>query len=144
VTGTANEFHDYNDKIYNGNISEVSSSFDLFSVWLFGKDEKVNAGCTLIDISSSGGAVLIPKKQPAPVESFDLVIMSPQDKNDILTILRAECCWVDEDYSVLHKKLGMRFMNINSIKLGVIDALIYLMTSYKKSAFKCCLLDGRK
>ena len=77
MTGTANEFYDYNENLNN---------IDLFSAWLFGK---INANCILSDINRDGCSVLIPKDQSTPCGAFNLLIMSAKDSDQLHTVLTA-------------------------------------------------------
>ena len=101
-------------------ISSNNSSMcvdEALSVWLLGNSQRVNAGCALINVSESGGAVIVPVDQPAPSDDFDVVVMSTESDSGILTILQAEKRWIDTNYSDTHKKMGVEFININALIL---------------------------
>jgi len=133
MTGTACFINDYVD-----HSCRKSRNIDLFSAWLFGK---VNTSCLLVDITAGGGAVLVPAKQSVPAEAFDLVIMSPDNKDEALTIIRAEKCWLNENFSRTHKKLGMRFHYAGQEKLQEIKDLGKLLTAQTKNNLACYLLN---
>ena len=128
MAGTANEFYDYNDNLNN---------IDLFSAWLFGK---INANCILSDVSRCGCSVLIPKKQSAPSGAFKLLIMSPDDSNQLHTVLNAEQCWQDENYSSTHKKIGIKFQNLDFDQLLEINVLTQHFKLSGNTNIKCSLL----
>jgi c-di-GMP-binding flagellar brake protein YcgR len=110
-------------------------------VWLLDKNERVSAGCMLVDISDGGAAVLVPRNQPAPSDEFDLVVMSPDGKDGILTILQAEKRWVDTKYSGTHKKMGMEFVNVNPLKSQVINSLINMIESKQRTSLGCNIVN---
>ncbi len=128
MTGTANEFYDYNDKLNN---------IDLFSAWLFGK---INANCILSEVSQSGCSVLMPKSQSAPSGAFKLLIMSPEDSDRLHTALYAEQDWQDKNYSSTHKKIGIKFHNIEYDQLLEINILTQHFKLSGNIAIKCSLL----
>ena len=128
MTGTANEFYDYNDSLNN---------IDLFSAWLFGK---INANCILSDLSRSGCSVLIPKNQSAPSGAFNLLIMSPEDSNQLHTVINAEQRWQDENYSSTHKKIGIKFQNLEYDQLLEINVLTQHFKLSGNTKIKCSLL----
>ena len=128
MTGTANEFYDYNDNLNN---------IDLFSAWLFGK---INANCILSELSQSGCSVLMPSNQSAPSGAFNLLIMSPDDSNRIHTALNAEQRWQDKNYSATHKKIGIQFNNIENDQLLEINLLMQHFRHSGNKAIKCSLL----
>jgi hypothetical protein len=126
------------------NISSNHSSMptdEILPAWLLDKNERVSAGCMLVNISDGGGAVLVPVNQPAPSDDFDLVIMSPEDNNGILTILQAEKRWIDTGYSATHKKMGVEFINVNPLKLQVINSLIKIIDTQEKVSFGCDIVN---
>ncbi len=122
-------------------IDNKPSETQLLSAWLFDQDEKISAGCLLVDISDGGAAILIPVNQPVPTEAFDLVIMSSEDRHEILTILEAEKRWLDTGYSTTHKKMGVEFLHLDTIKLQVISSLIQLMETRKNSSIDCDVVN---
>ena len=128
MTGTANEFYDYNDNLNN---------IDLFSAWLFGK---INANCILSDISRTGCSVLIHKNQSAPSAKFNLLIMSPEDSKRLHTVLKAEQCWQDKNYSSTHKKIGIKFHHIEQDQLLEINALTHHFKLFGNTSIKCSLI----
>jgi len=135
MTGTACMFNDYAEVAHR-----KSRNIDLFSAWLFGK---VNTGCILVDISCGGGAALIPKKQNDPASSFDLVIMSPENKDEAVTIIPAERRWLIENYSRTHKKIGFEFNSIDQIKAEDIELINTLINAQKDNNLACHLLNRR-
>ena len=128
MTGTANEFYDYNDKLNN---------IDLFSAWLFGK---INANCILSDISLCGCSVLIPINQSAPSGAFNLLIMSPEDSDRLHTVLNAEQRWEDKKFSSTHKKIGIKFRNSDFDQLLKINTLTQHFKLSGDTKIKCSLL----
>ncbi len=129
MTGTANEFYDYNE----------SSNMDLFSAWLFGR---INANCLLSDISRCGCSVLIPKKQSAPSENFKLLIMCPDDNEKLYTVLKVGKCWENNDYSSTHQKIGIKFINVDHDQLNAIDVLEKHFKLSVHATIKCSLLKS--
>jgi len=127
MAGTASEFCDYNE----------SNNMDLFSAWLFGK---INANCILADLSRCGCSVLIPKKQSAPSGIFNLLIMSPDDSDRLHTVLKAEQRWEEVNYSATHKKIGIRFSELEHDKLLEINVLSQYFKLSGNVAIKCSLL----
>ena len=128
MTGTANEFYDYNDNLNN---------IDLFSAWLFGK---INANCILSEVSQSGCSVLIPENQSAPSGAFNLLIMSPEDSNRLHIVLNAEQDWQDKNYSSTYKKIGFKFHNIDYDQLQEINILTQHFKLSGNIPIKCSLL----
>lgn len=101
MTGSASSFTDFND-----NVSSKAHNINLLTTWLFCK---INTDCVLTDITTSGGSALVPHNQPAPSALFDLVIMSPVKPYEALISIRAETRWMDDNYSMKHKKLDLNF-----------------------------------
>jgi len=127
MAGTANEFYDYSE----------SNNVDLFSAWLFGK---INANCILSDLSRCGGSVLIPEKQSVPTGIFNLLIMCPEDSDRLHTVLKAELRWLDENYSSTHKKMGIKFRELEHDQLLEINVLSQHFMSAENATIKCGLL----
>ena len=125
MTGTANEFYDCSDKLNN---------IDLFSAWLFGK---INANCVLSDLSRYECSVLIPKNQSAPSGAFSLLIMSPEDSDQLHTVLKAEQSWQDKNYSSTHKKIGVKFQNLDFDQLLEINVLMQHVKLSGNANIKC-------
>jgi hypothetical protein len=96
----------------------------LLPAWLLTSDYTASQSCVMTDLSSGGAAILIPRSQAAATETFDLIILSPDNDDEILTILSAEQCWKDEDHSPDHIKIGVVFSEMNSIKTQVINKMI--------------------
>ena len=115
-----------------------SRNISLLTAWLFGK---VNTGCVLVDISCEGGAALIPKKQKNPVGSFDLVIMSPDNQDEAVTVISAEKRWLINNYSRTHKKIGFKFDNLDQVKSTDIQLINKLIDAQKESNLTCHLLN---
>ena len=128
MTGTANEFYDYSEKLNN---------IDLFSAWLFGK---INANCELSDLSRNECSVLIPKNQSAPCGAFSLLIMSPENSDQLHTVLHAEQSWQNENYSSTHKKIGVEFLNPDFDQLLEINVLMQQLKLSGNAYIKCSLL----
>jgi hypothetical protein len=133
MTGTACIFNEYVEVAHR-----KSRNIDLLSAWLFGK---VNTGCVLVDISCDGGAALIPKKQKNPVGPFDLVIMSPDNQDEAVSVILAEKRWLINNYSRTHKKIGFKFDNIDQIKSENIQLIKKLIDSQKENNLACHLLN---
>lgn len=133
MTGTASVLNDYTD-----NANKKARNINLLSSWLFGK---VNTDCTLVDLSLCGGAVLVPLHQPVPGNSFDLVIMSPENREDVFTTIHAEPRWQDNEFSSTHKKVGFRFKNIDLEKHQDIRELLQLIASQKSLQLECSILN---
>lgn len=133
MAGTANVFIDYTE-----NANTKPRSIELLSAWLFGR---VNTGCLLVDISTCGGAVLIPKKHPVPSASFDLIIMSPENKEKTLAILQAETRWLDDAFSATHKKFGFKLKQTDLIKHGDIENITRHLGSQTVANLECNLLS---
>jgi hypothetical protein len=133
MTGTACFINDYVD-----HSCKKSRNIELFSAWLFGK---VNTSCLLVDITAGGGAVLVPVKQSIPADAFDLVIMSPDNKDEAITIIRAEKRWINEKFSRTYKKVGMRFQYAGQEKLQEIKDLSELLAAQTKNNLVCYLLN---
>ncbi len=138
MTGTACIVTNYTEV----NIQK-SGYFERLSTWLFGKDNAFNLGCTLVDVSTCGGAVLIPGEQPAPGELFELVIMSPEQNNSIFTILQAKQRWINENYTDTHVKMGFEFHNINATKHQMINSLIKLVSTQQELKLECSLMHNK-
>jgi len=136
MTGTASELCESNE-FFNNKLSNT----DLFSAWLFGK---INADCLLSDISQDGCSILIPKKHPPLKETFNLIIMSPDDNEKVHTILAARQCWSNNLHSTTHIKTGIEFLDITKDLLTEINLLItYFTYSDHSSAplIKCSTLN---
>lgn len=130
MAGTANEFYDLNE----------SNNIDLFSAWLFGK---INANCLLSDLSRCGCSVLVPKQQSAPFGIFNLLIMSPDDGERLHTVLKGEMCWQDVEYSATHKKIGVKFCELEHAQLLEISVLSQCFKRPGITTIKCSLLKHR-
>lgn len=133
MTGTASVLNDYTD-----NANKKARNISLLSSWLFGK---VNTDCTLVDLSLCGGAVLIPLHQPVPGNSFDLVIMSPENREEVFCAIQAEQRWQDNEFSSTHKKFGFRFKNIDLEKHQDIRELLKLAASQQNLELVCSILN---
>ena len=126
------------------NLLRETSGADLdqsLPVWLLNEDEQVCAGCLLVNISDGGGAVLMPVHQPIPLGIFDLVVLSPENSNVILTILQAEKRWIAMGHTETYNKVGMEFTNINPLKLQVINSLIKLIDPQETSGLLCSIIS---
>lgn len=109
----------------NRNISTKKTYLvSLLPGWLLNDDYNASHSCVMTNISSGGAAILIPRSQATLVEEFDLAFLSPDNEDEILTILIAEQRWKDEDYSPEHIKIGVVFSQMNLIKTQVINAMI--------------------
>jgi len=128
MTGTANEFYECSD-----NLNKV----DLFSAWLFGK---INANCILSDLSRDECSVLIPNNQSAPSGVFSLLIMSPENSDQLHTVLNVEQSWQDKNHSATHKKMGVRFHNPDFDQLLEINVLMQHLKLSANANIKCGLL----
>jgi hypothetical protein len=135
MTGTACLINEYIDTT---TASRKSRNIDLFSAWLFGR---VNTACMLIDVNAVGGAVLVPVKQAVPAETFDLVIMSPDNPEEAHTIIRSEKHWINDHFSKTHKKVGMRFQYAGQEKLQEIKSLSQLLAEQANNNLVCYLLN---
>lgn len=111
---------------------------NLFSSWLFGK---VNTDCLLVDLSLCSGAVLVPLPQPLPGDAFELMIMSPENSEEIFTTIQAEPGWQDKEFSSTHRKLGFRFKNIDLEKHQDIRQLLKLAAPAKSLQLTCSILN---
>ncbi|NOQ90829.1 MAG: hypothetical protein GQ549_07770 [Gammaproteobacteria bacterium] len=131
MTGTACDFNEYSE-----NISHRSRNFDLMSKWLFGR---ITTDCTLADISKSGCSILVPDNLPLSATYFNLMIMSPVDKNTVLMKLNIEKRWQDDNYSSTHKKIGARFNRFNDDTKEDIDAVISLFHDQRNAKLVCTL-----
>ncbi len=133
MAGTASVFTDCTD-----NTNYKSRNIGLLASWLFGR---VNTGCILTDISTCGGASLIPKNQPSPSGLFELVIMTLEKDDEALTTIQAEMRWLDENFSSTHKKIGFKFQNSEQVDNRAIESIIELLTNKKQSDIKCSILN---
>jgi len=136
MTGTASELCEYNE---NETSDFIKAEF--ISAWLFGR---INANCTLYDISHCGCAILLPTDQKPPLEVIKLIIMSPDDDEKIHTILAAEPRWIEEDYSSLHKKMGFRFLEVKADLYDEISSLIPHVKTIGSQSLKCSILNKSK
>ncbi len=132
MTGTANELIDHND-----NTVLNSSNFELFSAWLFGN---INANCIINDISHCGCSILVPKYKSVPAETFNLLIMSPDNDKELHTVVSAQPRWSDKKALSTHVKTGVKFLNINADTREQINDLIRHITLSNSKKIKCSLL----
>ena len=133
MTGTASKFYEHNDFISN-----KLSSTELFSAWLFGK---IKADCLLSSISLNGCSILIPKNYPLLKQTFNLVIMSPCNKEIVHTVLSAKQCWSNEHHSHSHAIVGIQFTNIKEDLYEEIEALISYLSLSKNNTIKCSTIN---
>lgn len=111
----------------------------LLPAWLLNQTHKADSGCTLVDLSDTGAAVLVPRSLATTAESFDLVFMSPDSKDEILTTLQAGQRWRDEEYSDEYIKIGVVFNNIRPITHQIINAMIEILEQKKTAHIQICL-----
>lgn len=135
MTGTASTFNDFTD---TDNINDRSRHINFFTSWSFGK---MYPDCLLTDITRCGGSVLIPKRRSAPSAALDLLIISPENKDEIHTIIHAEQRWVDVDFSDKYKKIGLEFIYIDPLTIHAIDSVVELFTQQKNTTIKCNLVN---
>jgi len=131
MTGTACDFNEYSENTNNN-----SRNFDLMSKWLFGR---ITTSCILDDISKGGCAILVPENHCLSAKHFELMIMSPADKHTVLIKTNIEKCWIDENYSNTHKKIGARFNSFNADTTEDIDAIISLFHDQRNAKLLCTL-----
>jgi len=134
MTSTANAHIDFADT----DNSHQSRRIDLLSAWLFGK---VNTDCVLANISRSGAAVLIPIQENNPAETLELIIMSPENQQEILTKIRAQLRWIDIKYSKKYKKAGLEFQNIDALHHHTVDSIMQHFSRQKRTDIKCNLFN---
>ena len=96
----------------------------LLPAWLLNSTDPADERCVMTDLSSGGAAILVPRSQASQAESFDLVFMSPDNEDEILTTLPAEQRWRDEQHSPDYVKIGVAFLEMDAIKVQVINAMI--------------------
>ncbi|MGB5396411.1 MAG: PilZ domain-containing protein [Gammaproteobacteria bacterium] len=99
----------------------------LLPARLLNSDIRASQSCVITDLSSGGAAVLVPRSQATFEASFDLAFMSPDNNNEILTILPVIQRWRNEQHSPDHIKIGVMFPDMNLIKTQVINAMIEIL-----------------
>ena len=103
----------------------------LVPVWPLNAGSKVTQGCSLTDLSYRGASILIPKAHDILPELFELVFMSPDNKDEILTSLQVEQRWKDVDISEDSITVGVEFQNSNPIMIQVVNAMIEVFNQKK-------------
>ncbi len=66
--------------------------------------------------------------------------MSPEDSDRLHTMLNVEQRWQDKNYSSTHKKIGIRFQNIDFDQLLEINVLTQHFKLSENTKIKCSLL----
>lgn len=130
MTGTASEMYDFNDN------TELSNG-ELLSAWIFGK---INTNCLLVDLNRHGCSVLVPKDQSLPVGKFKLMVMSPDNNEQVHTVLNAEQHWANHEHSGSHFKIGIQFRNLEQNMLQEINLLLYQFENMGADNIKCSLV----
>jgi hypothetical protein len=108
----------------NSTVTKKTYLVSLLPAWLLNSDYTASQSCVMTDLSGIGAAILIPQSQASAAEVFDLIVLSPDNENEILAILPAEQRWRDEDHSPDHIKIGVTFSEMNSNMAQVINKMI--------------------
>lgn len=132
MAGTASTLTEYI------NPAEQQHFFSRISGWLSGNNDAIYKGCTLIDISECGGALLIPKNLVIPHNIFDLIIQDTD--NSKTTIVRAELRWSDIDHSETYIKIGFNLTNDTISKRRAISHIIKQARRMDNIDFECSLI----
>ena len=103
----------------------------MFPVGPLNADFKETQGCSLTDLSCRGASILIPKTHHILPESFELIFMSPDNDDEILTSLHVEQRWKDIDTSEDYIKVGVEFQCGNKIMTQVLNAMIEIFIQKK-------------
>lgn len=99
--------------------------------WSLNAGHKVKHDCSLIDLSSRGASISIPKTQDVSSELFDLVFISPDNDNEVLMVLQAELRWKDEEITDDYIRVGVEFLKINPITHLAINAMIKIFSQVR-------------
>ena len=134
MTGTASELYET-----TANVNSQSNNFRLLSSWLFGR---ISTGCSLVDVSTGGCRILIPRKHTLINDRFRLVIMSPLDRQQAIMVLSAEKRWQQTDYSDHLVKAGFRFTQVESKDLDNIRRLAEHFRGRNATPVHCNLVNG--
>ncbi len=137
MTGTAYDTSDYTEIT-----QQTLGYFECLSTWLFNTSNTINLGCLLVDISTLGGAVLIPARQSLPHQYFDLIIHSTEKNNAIRALLSARQRWTNRNYSSTYAKMGFEFCNMDIKKYQAIHKLIQSVSSEPVLELECSLRHG--
>ena len=137
MTGTACEFNELEDDIYS---TALDIDVPVYPDHLGIKKIDEIDNCFLTDLSRCGAAVLIPRSISPYIKNMDMRLLSPEDDEEVLTVLKAEQRWVEEDHTEDHHKIGIKFMNTCLSEVHAIDALIQLFMQQKIVSLKCELL----
>lgn len=130
MTGTACD-------IFDRNLIENKSNFELFSAWLFGN---INTDCQLNEITSCGCSILVPKDKNIPIDSFNLLIMSPEDDKKLYVVITAQRRWIDKEKYSSFDLVGIQFTNIQDGAHEKIAFICSYMQSLNKKNISCSLL----
>ncbi len=136
MTGTACVTTDY-----LATNTQEQGYFDRLSTRSFNNEKALNSGCLLVDISTLGGATLIPVHQIIPYGSFELAIRSLED-NNIFVLLQARQRWVNKNYSPAYIKMGFEFHNITPGKHQTIQSLITSVATQSTLELDCGLMHN--
>ena len=79
-------------------------------VWHFSSENSNAIGTLLLDISPEGSSILVDKEVDT-TGSLELEISTNLKGQKLF--LRSEQMWCDIDYSVEHKRLGLRFIDLD-------------------------------
>lgn len=139
MTGTACDFNEYSK-----NIIHDARNLNAMKKWLFGQTSK---DCILADISDSGCAVCVPKDQSLSARFFELILMSPADKNTVLMKILIEKRCSNDKFSSTHNKITARFHEMGNETKEDLTAVISLFHDQRNAKIFCrlkqkCLKPG--
>ena len=121
----------------DSNINPEIYRFELFSSWLFGK---INAKCSLLDIDQDGCKILVPISKSMPAGEFKLIIMSPDDTERVQMIISAQSHSSGRYFSLTHKKINCRFLDIDESQHEAIKLLETYLLNDNEKHIKCSIL----
>ena len=102
----------------------------------------------VVDVSDTGAGLLLHKEKGffddetresnhKPSDNVHLIIFHPERSLEKGLRIDAEICWVDEDYSSDHRKIGVRFTGTDEAQTGYIKQLTEWLSMEGHYFFHC-------
>lgn len=113
-------------------------------VYMFDHGDEKSIPALMLDISSGGCRLLIPKGYSALPEKIQLQIMGTDQSVKEETILFAKECWCDKTYSIDHQSVGLQFSPFSDQE-NFVDNLIKSFNEHqeKQEHVRCLLTPAR-
>jgi len=121
MTGTASELNEINDDIF----AKPPHTEHVAINGAYSISDRIS-GCLLADLSRTGADILIPHHTLPASQNISISILSPDNSEEVLAVLRSEQSWLDKNHTEDHHKIGVKFIDTGLSDIYAIDALMQL------------------